>query len=200
MTEGFQVKKAAFFHSVGITGEYPAAMKREIALVGRSNVGKSSLINCLCNNKKLARTSSEPGKTRLVNFFLLNNDFYLVDLPGYGFAKVGKQEKESWGEMIEKYLGCGRVSHLFLLLDIRHDPTEEDRRMLQYLLYYGIPYTLIATKSDKIPKSKRKNQANHNAKLLGAPPYAIPFSSETGEGKEQILYTIDQIVNDSFDS
>lgn len=194
MAEQFVIKKAAFVTSAGINTDYPAALTHEIALVGRSNAGKSSLINCLCTNKKLARISAEPGKTRLCNFFLINDSFYLVDLPGYGFARASKGEKESWGTLMEKYLGSGRISHLLLLLDIRHDPTEEDRRMLQYLLYYGIPYTIIATKADKIAKSKRLQQANKNAKLLGAPPSALPFSALSGEGREALLERIGEIT------
>ena len=155
------------------------------AIAGPPNVGKSSLINALCRNGKLAKTSASPGKTRLCNFFLLNDSFYLVDLPGYGFAKAPKEEQVKWGEMMDRYLSCGRVDHLFMLLDIRHEPTEDDRRMLQYLLYYNIPYTLIATKADKIARSKRKQQAVQNARLVGASPYAIPFSGETGEGREE---------------
>lgn len=200
--EKFGIKKAVFTTSTGVKGEYPGKKPCEIALVGRSNVGKSTLINCLCNNKKLARTSASPGKTRLCNFFLINDiqnrEFYLVDLPGYGFAKAPKEEQVKWGEMMDKYLSSGRVDHLFMLLDIRHEPTEDDRRMLEYLLYYNIPYTLIATKADKIAKSKRKNQAVHNARLVGASPYAIPFSGETGEGKQEVLWAMGQVVRDAF--
>lgn len=196
--EKFVIKKAVFTTSTGVKGEYPAKKPCEIALVGRSNVGKSTLINCLCTNKKLARTSASPGKTRLCNFFLLNDDFYLVDLPGYGFAKAPKEEQIRWGEMMDRYLSSGRVDHLFMLLDIRHEPTEDDRRMLQYLLYYNIPYTLIATKADKIARSKRKNQAVQNARLVGASPYAIPFSGETGEGKQEVLWAMGQVVRDAF--
>lgn len=200
--EKFCIKKAVFTTSTGVKGEYPAKKPCEIALVGRSNVGKSTLINSLCNNKKLARTSASPGKTRLCNFFVLNDsqnrEFYLVDLPGYGFAKAPKEEQVKWGEMMDRYLSSGRVDHLFMLLDIRHEPTEDDRRMLEYLLYYNIPYTLIATKADKIARSKRKNQAVQNARLVGAPPYAIPFSGETGEGKQEVLWAMGQVVRDAF--
>lgn len=196
--ERFVIKKAAFVTSVGARGDYPAEKGCEIALVGRSNVGKSTLINCLCRSGKLAKTSASPGKTRLCNFFLLNDSFYLVDLPGYGFAKAPKEEQVKWGEMMDRYLSCGRVDHLFMLLDIRHEPTEDDRRMLQYLLYYNIPYTLIATKADKIARSKRKQQAVQNARLVGASPYAIPFSGETGEGREEVLWSMGQVVRDAF--
>lgn len=194
--EPFAIKQAVFTTSTGLGGDYPPPARCEIALVGRSNVGKSSLINCLTGQNKLARTSQTPGKTRLVNFFTVNRDFFLVDLPGYGFARASKSEKESWGELIESYLGSGRVKHLFLLLDIRHEPTDDDRQMLQWAIYYGTPFTLVATKADKLPRAKRQQAANANAKLLGAPPFAIPFSAETAEGKAELLKRIGQILGD----
>lgn len=195
--EPFAIKQAAFLTSVGQGSAYPPAACCEIAIVGKSNVGKSSLINSLCNNKKLAKTSQTPGKTRLINFFLINRSFHLVDLPGYGFARASKTEQQGWGELMESYLGSGRVRHLFLLLDIRHAPTAEDRQMFQWLLYYGVPFTLVATKADKLAKSKRQQAANAAAKALGAPPYAIPFSTETGDGRDALLTRIGQILQDS---
>ena len=196
MEEQFAIKQAEFVTSAGTEGAYPSALPCEIAIVGKSNVGKSSLINRLANNQKLAKTSSQPGKTRLVNFFLLNRTMYLVDLPGYGFAKASKTEQKSWGDLLDRYLSSGRVKHLFMLIDIRHAPTQDDLQMFRYLIYYNIPYTLIATKSDKIAKSKRRQEANKRAKELGAPPFAIPFSSETGDGKAEILQRIGQIFAD----
>ena len=196
METEFVIKQAEFCTSAGPDGRYPEPLPCEIAIVGKSNVGKSSLINCLTNNRKLAKTSSQPGKTRLVNFFLLNRAFYLVDLPGYGFAKASKEEQKSWGELIERYLASGRVKHLLMLIDIRHAPTQDDLQMFRYLIYYGIPYTLVATKADKIAKSKRKTDACARAKQLGAPPFAIPFSSETGEGKAELTERIGQICRD----
>lgn len=199
---GFSIKKAAFSTSVGPGQAYPESGACEIAVVGKSNVGKSSLINRLCGNSKLARTSATPGKTRLINFFALTgNDadtFLLVDLPGYGYAKASKDEQKSWGTLIETYLASGRVRHLFLLLDIRHAPTVLDRQMYAYILYYGIPFTLIATKSDKLPRSKRAQAAAACAKELGAPGAVIlPFSAETGEGKEALLERIGNILRDA---
>ncbi len=192
----FAIKQAAFLTSVGAGTPYPPAACCEIAVVGKSNVGKSSLINSLCNNHKLARTSQTPGKTRLINFFLLNRAFHLVDLPGYGFARAGKEEQRSWSGLIEAYLGSGRVTHLFLLLDIRHAPTADDRQMYQWLLYYGVPFTLVATKSDKLARSRRQQAANAAAKALGAPPFAIPFSAQTGEGRAALIERIGQILAD----
>ena len=194
--EPFVIKQAEFLTSTGLNTSYPEESRCEIAIVGKSNVGKSSLINKLCNNRKLARTSSTPGKTRLINFFRLNRDFYLVDLPGYGYAEAGKEEQKKWGELIESYLASGRVKHLFMLVDIRHEPNLNDKQMFGWLLYYGVPYTLVATKSDKLSKAKRRQAANAVAKALGAPPYAVPFSAETGEGKEEILQRIGQILMD----
>ena len=192
----FVIKQAEFLTSVALNTPYPPETDCEIAIVGKSNVGKSSLINNLTCRNKLAKTSQQPGKTRLINFFTINRAFYLVDLPGYGFAKASKQEQEKWGELMESYLSSGRVNHLFMLIDIRHAPTAEDRQMFQYVLYYGLPFTLIATKADKIAKSKRKQMANAAAKALGAPPAAIPYSSETGDGKEELLERIGQILQD----
>ena len=200
MEELFTIRQAEFVTSAGTEGNYPAALSCEIAIVGKSNVGKSSLINRIANNHKLAKTSAQPGKTRLCNFFLLNKSFYLVDLPGYGFAKASKTEQKSWGELLERYLSSGRVKHLLMLIDIRHAPTQDDLMMFRYLIYYNIPYTLIATKADKIAKSKRKTDACARAKQLGAPPYAIPFSAETGDGKAELLSRIGQVFLDAQNS
>ena len=128
--------------------------------------------------------------------WLLNRAFHLVDLPGYGFARAGKEEQRSWSSLIEAYLGSGRVTHLFLLLDIRHAPTADDRQMYQWLLYYGVPFTLVATKSDKLARSRRQQAANAAAKALGAPPFAIPFSAQTGEGRAALTERIGQILAD----
>ena len=197
MEEQFIIKQAEFITSAGADGRYPDPLPCEIAVVGKSNVGKSSMINRLTNNRKLAKTSSQPGKTRLINFFLLNRSLYLVDLPGYGFAKASKEEQKSWGALLDWYLSSGRVKHLLMLIDIRHEPTRDDLQMFRYLIYYNIPYTLVATKADKIAKSKMKQEANARAKQLGAPPYAIPFSSETGEGRAELLLRIGQVFEDA---
>lgn len=193
----FVIKQAEFLTSVGQGHDYPAPLPCEIAIVGRSNVGKSSLINTLCGNRKLAKTSQTPGKTRLINYFLLNKEFYFVDLPGYGFAKTSKAEQRGWGELMEDYLSSGRPKHLFLLIDIRHEPSAEDRQMFAWTLYSGIPYTVVATKADQRNRSQRSAAANRAAKLLGAPPYAVPFSSEESIGKEELLQRIGQIYEDA---
>lgn len=195
--EPFAVKQAEFVVSAGRGSVYPPPLCAEIAVVGKSNVGKSSLINSLCNRNKLAKTSQSPGKTRLINFFKLNRSFYLVDLPGYGFAKASKTEQEGWGSLMESYLASGRVTHLLLLLDIRHPPTQEDRQMFEWVLYYGVPFTLVATKADKLAKSKQQPAANAAAKALGAPPAVIAYSATGGTGKQKLLDAIEQIVLDA---
>ncbi len=192
----FAINQASFLTSVGQGQSYPAPLPCEIAVVGRSNVGKSSLINCLTNNKKLARISQTPGKTRLINYFLLNNSFYLVDLPGYGYAKRSKGEQKDWGDFIGGYVASGRPKHLLLLIDIRHAPSLEDRQMFQWTLHAGIPFTLVATKADKIVRSQRVAYANKAAKLLGAPPFAIPFSAEEKLGKDMLVERIGRIAED----
>lgn len=184
------IKTAEFVRSAKLKKDYNNQEIPEIAIVGKSNVGKSSLINALTNNSKLARVSKQPGKTRLVNFFLLNQQFYLVDLPGYGFARVSKAEKETWDEMMRTYFeNSKQLRAVILLLDIRHKPTKEDIAMLHYIEYYAIPYVVCLTKADKIAKSKRKNEAVHKRKEIPS-SFAydmIPISSEEGYGKQELL-------------
>lgn len=193
----FAINQSSFVTSVGQGQKYPAPLACEIAVVGRSNVGKSSLINCLTNNNKLAKTSQTPGKTRLINYFLMNNEFYLVDLPGYGFAKRSKNEQTEWGDLIGTYMASGRPKHLLLLVDIRHEPSPEDREMFQWTLHAGVPFTIVATKADKISKSQRMVAANKAAKLLGAPAFAVPFSAEEKIGKDALTERIGQIFEDA---
>ncbi|MCL2694789.1 MAG: ribosome biogenesis GTP-binding protein YihA/YsxC [Clostridiales bacterium] len=198
MSNDFAIKQATFIGSCAAGTPYPPPLPFEVAIVGKSNVGKSSLINNLCRNNKLARVSGQPGKTRLINYFCINNAFYLVDLPGYGFARASKTEKQSWGALVEGYLASGRVNHLFLLLDIRHPPTVDDAAMYRYLLYYGTPFTLIATKADKIARAHRKNQANANAKLLTGVPFALSYSSENGEGRTELVQRLGALYDDAI--
>ena len=150
-----QIKQSEFITSAVRKDQFPTDNRDEIAFVGRSNVGKSSLINMLTNRKKLARISSTPGKTRLINFFLINNEIYFVDLPGYGFAKVSKEEVKKWGSMIEGYLKERKqLKKILLLIDSRRVPGEEDIMMLNWIMHYRVPFLIVATKVDKIKKSE----------------------------------------------
>ena len=151
-----KITEALFAGSSTRISEKPKQKFPEFAFIGRSNVGKSSLINMLCRNKKLAMTSSKPGKTRLVNHFLINREWYLVDLPGYGYAKVSKEEKEKWGKLMDEFLTTQPLKLIVSLVDIRHDPTSDDKMMINYLYSYAVPFALVATKADKLGKTKIK--------------------------------------------
>ena len=190
------IKKAKFQTSLAEFKDFPGQGLPEIAFAGKSNVGKSSLINALTHNSKLARTSSEPGKTRLVNFFLLNDSFYLVDLPGYGFARASKQEKEKWSGMIEGYLQKSEnLRHVVQLVDIRHAPTEEDQMMTNYLRHYEIPFTVVATKADKLSKAQRSWSIPVICRTLVVQPWEIiACSSEDGTGLEALTNAMGRIV------
>ncbi len=190
------IKKAKFQTSLAEFKDFPGQGLPEIAFTGKSNVGKSSLINALTHNSKLARTSSEPGKTRLVNFFLLNDSFYLVDLPGYGFARASKQEKEKWSGMIEGYLQKSEnLRHVVQLVDIRHAPTEEDQMMTNYLRHYEIPFTVVATKADKLSKAQRSRSIPAICRTLVVQPWEIiACSSEDGTGLEALTNVMGRIV------
>ncbi len=178
--------------------QYPDDDLKEILLLGRSNVGKSSFINCITNRKKLARTSNTPGKTRNLNFYLLNNNFYIVDVPGYGYAQVSKKEQQKFGLMIEEYLQKREnLVRTFLLVDARHKPSEDDVLMYKFLKYYNKPVTVIATKIDKIPKSKKDKSIKlilDTLKLEMGDDF-LTFSSETGEGKQEILSKIEDLIS-----
>ena len=189
------IKNAQFTRSVSSTENYFNHELPEIALVGKSNVGKSSLINMLTNNGKLARTSKQPGKTRLINYFLINKEFYLVDLPGYGFAKVSKTEKDTWDKMMVDYFTQSEMLKcVVILMDIRHDPTAEDKAMVTMCEYYAIPYIIVATKADKIAKSKRKNECFRLKRVIPSSfDYTVlPISNEDGYGKEALLDAIER--------
>lgn len=168
--------------------QYPDVNFPEFALAGRSNVGKSSFINKLLNRKALARTSSKPGKTQTLNFFLINENFHFVDVPGYGYAKVSKKEREAWGKMIETYLTKReQLKAVVLIVDLRHPPTQDDIMMYDFLKHYEIPCIIIATKADKVPKSKWQKHIKITKETLGIDPndHLILFSSETGQGKDE---------------
>lgn len=176
--------------------QYPKTGFQEIAFVGRSNVGKSSIINTLVNRKNLARVGATPGKTRVINFYNVNDDFYLVDLPGYGFASVSKEMKESWHEIIETYLYSRSKLHLnliILLVDIRHAPSKDDIMMYQWLMGYGMKTVVVATKSDKVSRSQINVRINEIRKVLGIDKdvKVIPFSSENRQGIDEVWKMID---------
>ena len=173
----------------GITSKLPDTNRPEVAFAGKSNVGKSSLINGLMNRKSLARTSAQPGKTQTINFYNINEAMYLVDLPGYGYAKVSQSEKEKWGKMIERYLHTSKnLKAVFLLIDIRHDPSANDKMMYDWILNNGYEPIIIATKLDKIKRSQIQKQVKLIREGLKVRPgtQIIPFSSETKQGVAEV--------------
>ncbi len=173
----------------GITSKLPIHEQAEFAFAGKSNVGKSSLINALMNRKSLARTSSQPGKTQTLNFYLVNGEIYLVDLPGYGFAKVPLEEKERWGKMIDKYLHRSEnLKGVFLLVDIRREPSENDRMMYDWIVHNGYRPVVVATKLDKLKKSQVAGQVKAVRQGLGMEEgdALIPFSAETKQGRDKV--------------
>jgi GTP-binding protein len=168
--------------------QYPETTLPEFALAGRSNVGKSSFINKMLNRKSLARTSSKPGKTQTLNFYLINEMLHFVDVPGYGYAKVSKSEREAWGRMIETYITSReQLKAMLLIVDLRHPPSKDDVMMYDFLKHHDIPVIIIATKADKIPKSKWQKHIKITKETLDLDPedMIILFSSETGEGKDK---------------
>ena len=182
----------------GVTSTIPATDKPEVAFAGKSNVGKSSLINALMNRKSLARTSAQPGKTQTINFYNINEAMYLVDLPGYGYAKVSQSEKEKWGKLIERYLKTsGNLKAVFLLVDIRHDPGANDKQMYEWITYNGYRPIIIATKLDKIKRSQVQKQLKAIRVGLGLDKDSvlIPFSAETKQGREEIWELMDSLCN-----
>ena len=190
-----QVKRADFITSMKEYGEFATKGCPEVAFAGKSNVGKSSMINKLTNRGKLARTSATPGKTRLINVFQINQEINFIDLPGYGFAKVSKVEKESWGRMMQNYFATTEdLCHVFHLVDIRHEPTTEDKEMNLFLRQSGIPFTVIATKADKISRGARMKHIAPICRALAVQPWqVIPFSSEDGTGRDDILNKIEEV-------
>ncbi|MCI9179636.1 MAG: YihA family ribosome biogenesis GTP-binding protein [Lachnospiraceae bacterium] len=183
------IKKAELETVCGITSKLPEHILPEYAFAGKSNVGKSSLINALMNRKSLARTSSQPGKTQTINFYNINDQLYFVDLPGYGYAKVSLEAKAKWGKMIERYLKKSSVlKRVFLLVDIRHEPSENDKTMYDWIIYQGYQPVVIATKLDKLKRSQVARQVKILREGLGMAKeeVLIPFSAETKQGREEI--------------
>lgn len=191
-----EIKKAEFITSLAEYGPFPGKGLSQIAVAGKSNVGKSTLINKLCRRNKLARTSATPGKTRLINIFLLNDSFHLVDLPGYGFAKVDKKEKARWGKMMQDYFtGAEELRHVLCLVDIRHDPTEDDVTMNRFLREMQIPFTVVATKADKISRGARSKYLAPICRALLVQPWEIIcFSGEDGTGREELLSRMEEVL------
>lgn len=184
----------------GVTSKLPENTLPEVAFAGKSNVGKSSLINALMNRKSYARTSSQPGKTQTINFYNINKEIYFVDLPGYGYAKASKQEVEKWGKMIEKYLKTSKQLRIvFLLIDIRHEPGANDRMMYDWVISNGFTPIVIATKLDKIKRSQIDKQLKLIRTTLKASKEVriIPFSAETKQGREEIYEIIDAVIADN---
>ncbi|MBR6638027.1 MAG: YihA family ribosome biogenesis GTP-binding protein [Lachnospiraceae bacterium] len=191
------IKKLDLEMVCGITSKLPENTCPEIAFAGKSNVGKSSLINALIMRKAFARTSSQPGKTQTINFYKVNDAFYYVDLPGYGYAKVSVAEREKWGKMIEKYLNTSKqLKAVLLLIDIRHEPSANDRNMYEWIQYNGFEPIIIATKLDKINRSQIQKHVKMVREGLGAKKETtiIPFSSETMQGREELWQLIEGLI------
>lgn len=195
-----KIKTAEYVISSARVDQCPAGTTPEYAFIGRSNVGKSSLINMLTDNNKLAKTSATPGKTILINHFLINKEWFLVDLPGYGYAKRSKKATEKFEHMITTYiLDREQMLNLFLLIDIRHDPQQIDLEFMEWLGENGVPFSIVFTKADKLPRSKVMGQVRHYTTQLlkqweELPPYFVT-SAETGLGRDDVLGYIEQINN-----
>lgn len=191
-----EIIKAEFVTSMAEYGKFTGRGLPQVAVAGKSNVGKSSLINSLCHRNGLAKVSGTPGKTRLINVFLLNERFHLIDLPGYGFAKVDKQEKLRWSEMMDGYFAKSDLLKITLhLVDIRHDPTADDVTMNSFLRQTSRPFIVVATKADKVSRGARMKLLAPICRMLCVQPWqVIPYSSETGEGRPQLLAAIQQAL------
>ena len=192
-----KITSSEFIISAMRISQYPTDNLPEFMLVGRSNVGKSSFINTITGNKKMARVSNTPGKTRNLNFYLLNNSFYLVDVPGYGYASVSKKEQRKFGLMIEEYLeNRPNLTRTFMLVDLRHKPSDDDVLMYKYLKHFNLPVTVVATKADKVSKNKRQKAKSTIVKTLELvdTDNLILLSNTTREGKEKILKQIEDLT------
>jgi GTP-binding protein len=192
-----QIKQTDFVKSVAHPSQIPSEDFPQIAFSGRSNVGKSSLINRLMNRRNLAQTSNTPGKTRLLNFYLINRNLHFVDLPGYGFAKRSKAEQKSWAELIDAYLQRSeRLRGLVQLIDARHDPSGDDLEMIKWLGEANFPFVVIATKVDKISSTKKRKQLDKSLRIISdvAEVDFLPFSSATGQGRNELLNWIENVI------
>lgn len=191
-----KIKQARFVTSITGNDAFSGRGLPQIAVIGKSNVGKSSLINCLANQKKLAKTSQQPGKTRLINIFLFNEDFHLVDLPGYGYARVSKDMQDDWMRMMDEYLcGSEHLDHLLLLVDIRHEPGANDKVMAEWARESAIPFSVVATKADKLSKSQQIRSINMIAKTLGVEKnQVLPFSSANRQGREELIDHVGRVL------
>jgi len=191
-----KIKQAEFVKSAVYEKDYPMELKNmEFAFVGRSNVGKSSLINSITGRKKLAKTSKTPGRTQLINYFKVNNEFYIVDLPGYGFAKVPKEMKAEWGKTMERYVASDRKKLVFVLLDIRRVPSEEDMEMLVWLDHHDIPFKIIFTKMDKVSNNEKFRCLKDIRKKVEFHNDDVFFHSSLNDtGKDEILNYIDSLL------
>ena len=196
------IRDAQFITSVAHESNFLKSDRPIVAVAGKSNVGKSSFINMLANRKKLAKTSNTPGRTRLVNYFDFG-PFILADLPGYGFARVSKEEQRRWGRLMERFFERTEIAHVFSLLDIRHDPTAEDLKMIAYLYHYALPFSIVCTKADKLGKSKVKPRtAEIAARVKVGVGDIIATSAETAYGRDAVLSRLDGILavyNEAFD-
>ena len=192
-----QIRTANFVTSAAKPSQFLRRPISHVVFAGKSNVGKSTLLNCLLNRKKLAKTSQTPGKTRLINYFLINDRFYFVDIPGYGYAKVSRTEREGWGSLIETYLeSTPFISMIFLLIDIRHDPNPNDCQMLDWLKHNDLPYRIILTKADKLGNNQIQNQQNKIAKVLDLDrSELVATSASSGRGMKDVW----KLIAESFE-
>ncbi len=191
------IKQVSLETVCGITSKLPASPYPEVAFAGKSNVGKSSLINALMNRKSLARTSSQPGKTQTINFYNINHELYFVDLPGYGYAKANQEVKAKWGKMVENYLHRSKqLRAVFLLIDIRHAPSENDKIMYDWIVAHGYSPIIIATKLDKINRSQVAKQVKLIKDTLLTKPetVVIPFSALSKQGREEVYEVLDRLL------
>ena len=194
-----EIQQAAFVSSITDMGKAPLKKMPEFAFIGRSNVGKSSLINMLTSRKDLAKTSNKPGKTQTINHFIINQSWYLVDLPGYGYAKVPEQIKTGWRKLVEEYISTRKnIKLVFELMDSRHDPTYLDQLMVNWLEYYEINYAIVLTKADKISANKMERQIYRTSKIVSNDELCkdyVPFSAISGEGKDVVNKLITESLN-----